>query len=189
MKQAELKKNKDIMEEWRAVKGFEGAYEISNLGNLRSIDRNSLGKRYFGKLISNAQDRGGYLVNILSYEGKRQTVRRHRLVAEAFIPNAERKPEVNHIDGDKTNNQVSNLEWATHRENTDHAWITGLTKAPPAQIPIEVIQIYEGSEIATYKSIEIAGWINGISPEDICKYCKGKRKNAGRYIWKYKENQ
>lgn len=176
------------MEEWRKVKGFEGAYEISNHGNLRSIDRVSFGKRYSGKLINKAHDRSGYLVNILSYEGKRKTVRRHRLVAEAFIPNPEGKPEVNHIDGNKANNHVENLEWATHRENTDHAWITGLTKAPPAEKPKKVIQYYEELLIAEYSSIEIAAHINSISAEDICKCCKGKRKNAGRYTWKYKGN-
>lgn len=176
------------MEEWKAVKGFEDAYEISNLGNLRSIDRISCGKRYTGKIISNAQVRGGYLVNILSYEGKRKTVRRHRLVAEAFIPNPDGKPEVNHLDGDKGNNRVENLEWATHKENTNHAWITGLTKAPPAEENKKVIQFYEGIPIAEYSSIDIAANINGISAADICKCCKGKRKNAGRYSWEYKEN-
>lgn len=175
-------------EEWRAVKGFEGAYEISNIGNLRSIDRVSFGKKYFGKMINNAQERCGYLVNILSYEGKRKTVRRHRLVAEAFIPNPDEKPEVNHINGNKTDNRVENLEWATHRENTAHAWLTGLTKIPPAEKPKKVIQFYEGQQIAEYMSIDIAANINGISAADICKCCKGKRKNAGRYIWKHKEN-
>lgn len=176
------------MEEWKDVVGYKGFYQVSNLGRLRSLDRESSGKRYKGKIIS-SKYRSGYIVDTLCKDGIKRKCRRHRLVAEAFIPNPEGKPEVNHIDGNKTNNQIGNLEWATHRENTDHAWIIGLTKAPPAQVPIKVVQMYEGSEIATYKSIEIAGWINGISPEDICKCCKGKRKNAGRYTWKYKKGK
>lgn len=176
----------DTMEEWRDVPGYEGFYQISSLGRLRSLDRESGGKKYSGKIISSKR-RSGYIVDILCKDGVRKTCRRHRLVAEAFLPNPEEKPEVNHIDGNKINNCIDNLEWATHRENTEHAWVTGLTKAPPAQEPMEVVQMYEGNEIATYKSIEIAGRINQISPEDICKCCKAKRKNAGRYTWKYKK--
>lgn len=174
------------MEVWRDIKGFEGFYQVSNSGRLRSLDRESCGKRYVGKIIS-SKCRNGYVVDILCKDGKKKTCRRHRLVAEAFIPNPEEKPEINHLDGDKSNNCVDNLEWATHRENTNHAWVTGLTKFPPAEIPIEVIQMYEGKEIAIYKSIEIAGRLNNISSADICKCCKGKRKNAGRYTWRYKE--
>lgn len=175
------------MEVWKDVQGFEGFYQVSDRGRLRSMDRESCGRRYSGKLISSAC-KGGYIVDILCKDGMKKICRRHRLVALAFIPNPESKPEVNHLDGNKLNNCVENLEWATHRENADHAWLTGLTKQPPAEVPIEVIQFYEGQEIATYKSIEIAGHINGISAADICKCCKGKRKNAGRYTWRYKEN-
>ena len=173
------------MEEWKDVVGFEGAYQVSNYGNLRSIDRISMGKKYVGKIISKSQDRGGYTVDILSFNGVRKTVRRHRIVAEAFIPNPHNKPEVNHLDGNKSNNHVKNLEWATHRENTNHAWLTGLTNIPLPR-PLAVEQLYEGEKIAEYNSIDIAAYINNISPEDICKCCKGKRKNAGRYSWKYK---
>ena len=175
------------MEEWKDVVGFEGAYQVSNYGNLRSIDRISKGKRYSGKLLSKSQERSGYIVDILSFDGIRKTVRRHRLVAEAFIPNPDGKPEINHLDGNKINNHVDNLEWATHRENTDHAWVTGLTPSPPKAKERSVLQFYEGQKIAEYKSIDIAAIINRISAEDICKCCKGKRKNAGRFFWRYKE--
>lgn len=165
-----------MTEEWRPVLGFEKSYEISSLGNLRNI-RN-------GKLLKGQGVRSGYIVNILCEKQRKKTVRRHRLVAEAFIPNPEKKPEVNHINGDKLDNRVENLEWATHRENTDHAWLTGLTKLP-APTERVVSQYYDGRWLATYRSIKIASQISGADDSCILQCCKGNRASAGGYEWKY----
>ena len=83
---------------------------------------------------------------------------------------------------------MDNLEWCTSKENKIHAWVTGLTKLPPAQTPRHVIQILDEKEIASYMSMEIAEIITGIDAGTICNCRKGKRTSAGGYGWKYKED-
>ena len=165
-----------MTEEWRKVSGFEKCYEVSSLGRLRNIRT--------GKILRSKELRGGYVVDILCDNNRRKTVRRHRLVAEAFIPNPDNKPEINHKNGNKADNAISNLEWATHRENTDHSWATGLTKLPT---PTEksVSQYFEGKWIATYRSLKYAEKLTGINIASILKCCTRERKSAGGYEWKY----
>ena len=107
---------------WRPIEGYEGLYEVSNLGRVRSLDRYVKGKGksyrlHKGKVLSSAKDTIGYLFVILHCNGKCKTIRVHRLVAEAFIPAVEGLSEVNHKDEDKTNNRVENLEWCSHKYN------------------------------------------------------------------------
>ena len=179
----------DTMEEWRDVPGYEGFYQISSLGRLRSLDRKSCnGKNLKGKILANTLDAKGYLVNCLCKDFKKKHFRRHQLVALAFIPNDDSQLEINHIDGNKLNNMVGNLEWITHKENCLHAWETGLTKPPPAETPKSIVQMtLHGKVIQEFQSIKIAAEATSIFDGDICKCCKGKRKTAGGYKWKYKE--
>ncbi|MGH0741951.1 NUMOD4 domain-containing protein [Bacillus paranthracis] len=118
-------------EQWLPCVGFEGYYEVSNLGNVRSVDRlvtYSDGRVYFyeGTELKQLNHNKGYSMVTINIEGKARKVKTHRLVAEAFIPNFFNKPTVNHIDRNKKNNSVDNLEWATHKEQSIHAHLTGI---------------------------------------------------------------
>ena len=107
---------------WKSVPDYESLYEINTLGEIRSVGRNKLMKHHI--------DKGGYPKVTLCKQGKHKTYLVHRLVALAFIPSIDISLEVNHIDGNKQNNSVSNLEWCTRQANQQHAFCTGLNKAP-----------------------------------------------------------
>lgn len=112
------------IEIWKPVIGYETNYEVSNFGNVRSL--NKRGNNYHHILSAHLQGNKKYLQVNLWLKNKTKKKRIHRLVAEAFIPNPNNLPEVNHIDGNRYNNHVSNLEWVTSSENKLHAFKTGL---------------------------------------------------------------
>jgi hypothetical protein len=126
-----------MQEEWKEVVGFEGCYEVSNKGRVRSLDRRAerLGKfgqpshnMYKSKLVTMWITDTGYLRLTLNKEGKKSNHLVHRLVANAFIPNVDNKETVNHKNGVKADNQIDNLEWATRSEQNKHAWAMGLNQ-------------------------------------------------------------
>ena len=100
--------------EWKLIEGFDGTYSVSNYGEVRNNKT--------GKLMKQNKNEKGYLRLGLRKNGKTKYMRVHRLVAQAFIPNPENKPDVNHIDFDKENNCVNNLEWVTCKENNNHSF-------------------------------------------------------------------
>ena len=107
-----------MKEEWRDIKGFEGLYQINNYGKVKSLERYSMQNHLISeKLLTPHYSQGGYLDYSLYKDGIRYHKKPHRLVAEAFIPNPNNLPEVDHIDTDKNNNRVDNLRWVTHSEN------------------------------------------------------------------------
>lgn len=97
------------LEFWKDIEGYEGLYQVSNIGQVKSLKRN--------KILKPAPNSCGYLQVCLHKNGKQKTFRIHRLVAEAFLPNEDELPEVDHINSDKTDNRVANLQWISHVEN------------------------------------------------------------------------
>lgn len=123
-----------MAERWEDIEGYEGMYQVSNHGRVRSLDRmvkrRMNGKEFMvnrsGSIMSLSPRPNGYLRIELNKNGKRETFSVHRLVALHFIANSQNKREVNHIDGDKENNHVNNLEWTTRSENELHAYESGI---------------------------------------------------------------
>lgn len=119
---------------WKDVVGFEGRYMVSNMGRVKSLDFTSVVKKKFGiitvpkygKILKPKVDKGGYYSQSLSIDGKSYYKSIHRMVLTAFVPNPENKPEINHKDGNKSNNCVDNLEWCNRSENNLHAYAMGL---------------------------------------------------------------
>lgn len=128
-------------EEWEPVRSFEDFYEVSSLGRVRSLDRtitrrDGATKRFKGRILSSAKHNSGYRSVTLAKEGVNKSFLVHRLVAEAFLPRAPYHEEVNHKDGNKTNNAVENLEWCSRSENIQHSIKIGLfTKLVGSQKP------------------------------------------------------
>lgn len=156
-------------------KDIYAEYQVSNLGRVYSKKTN--------KLLRPALDSWGYLQVCLYVNGKPTSKKVHRLVAEAFIPNLENKKTINHKDGNKLNNRVDNLEWATDSEQQIHAYKIGLRKKHNKKVNQYDLQ---GNFIKTWDSSLIAENKLNIG-HHIGECCKGKRKTTGGYIWKYKD--
>lgn len=168
---------------WKDIPNYEGMYQISNLGNVKSIYKNGNTKILTGGI------KKGYRQVILVKNKKRKYASVHRLVAETFIPNPNNLPQVNHKDGNKSNNNVDNLEWCTQSENQIHAYKNGLQKPLYAKINPKAKKVKQydlkNNLINCYNGIKEASRINNINPRDITKCCKYKRKQVGGYIWRY----
>lgn len=170
------------MEEmWRKIKRFND-YEVSNLGRVRS---NKLGKK--GAILKPRKQTGDKpyaMVYLLGNDGKYRLVRIHRLVALAFCTKPSKCNIVNHIDGNKTNNVATNLEWTNHSGNNKHAYKNDLRKKPSG-IGKQVAQILSNGDEIIYSSITSAAKAVGISDSAIGKVCRNLQNTAGGFIWKY----
>ena len=195
---------------WKDIEGYEG-YQVSNLGRVRSLDRiDSNNHPLNGVILKPYISNSGYLLVGLYKQQKRDRKLLHRLVAEAFIPNPENKPEIDHINTIKTDNTVflnedgsvnyekTNLRWTTRKENINNP----LTKTKiriNARKPSKgkygkkhhrskpIIQYdKEGNFIKEWECANDVERVLGISNKHIGSVCLGKRKSCGGYIWKYK---
>lgn len=176
-------------EKWKDIQGYEGKYQVSNYGRIKSLSRKiSNGTGYYmskEKILKGHVITNGYVQ--VELQGKGMLI--HRLVAETFIENPYNKPQVNHIDGNKTNNIVTNLEWVTNGENQIHAYKNGLNKhsEKAGRKPKKVCQIdlKTGKVIKIYNSIAEARKSLGLKKDNISSVCKNKRKSCGGYGWRY----
>ena len=161
-----------MTETWKAISGYEGLYEVSDLGRVKSLNYNRTGME---NILKPGTNHKGYLHVSLYKDGHVKTVKVHRLVAESFIPNPQGLETVNHKDEVKTNNTVTNLEWMSRADNKRYS----------ANKPVQMLDKSTGELLATLPSTMEASRITGINQVDICICCNGKLKSAGGYIWRY----
>ena len=185
-----------IQEIWKDVVGFEGYYEVSNLGRVRSVERDIFCKNgvvchYKSRIIKQVEKTCKYkiprLYVNLSKESRNYCKTVHRLVALAFIPNPDNLPQVNHKDEDPSNNRVDNLEWCTAQYNHDY----GTRNERTSKSLLKPINVYNknGEYICQYPSIQETAKKLKCDESSITKVCKGKNKYHHDYIFKYANQQ
>ena len=183
------------MEEiWKDIIGYEGRYQISNFGRVKSLLKKH--RKNKDSFMDIRKNKGGYLTAGLRSATKKANPQVHRLVAIAFIQNPESKPQVNHIDGNKENNYAVNLEWVTASENIIHAFKTGLRSFDKLKqqgilgnkVSMKPVLRYnlDGSFVKEWEStIQIQRTLK-FPNSNICECLKGRYKQSHGYIWKYK---
>lgn len=167
-------------EEWRTIKGYEGKYEVSNLGRVRSLNYNN--QKGNIKVRPSLPHKAGYRQIKLGNESKLI----HRLVAEAFIPNPDNKPCVNHLDEDKTNNIVDNLEWLTKKENNNYGTKNIRSSYKNKYISGNFKSVIYSSGVEYFSVSEACRQLD-LDPSNVVKILKGTRKSTRGYTFKYKE--
>ena len=175
------------MEIWKPTK-YKG-YEVSNLGNVRSIDRVTRHKdgketTHRSRILKQGTSPKGYKKVYPTVDGKKFSDQVHRLVAEAFIPNPDNKPQVNHINGIKDDNRAENLEWVTNLENHMHKLENGLY--PDSHLPKRVGQYTMDDDLVrVYSSIYEAAKSVGTTQYNVSRAVNGIRKSCKGFVWKY----
>lgn len=179
-----------MRETWKDITGYEGLYQVSNFGRVKSLERyrNNHGKQQFvpESIKATRKDKQGYLLLDLYKDNKQKTIRVHRLVAEHFIENPDNKETVNHIDGNKANNGANNLEWATFKEQNKHFYIHNLKSEDNINKAVKAMNRAQAKKVkclnsgVIYESASEAARTIGISGSLVMRCCRGERKSAGK---------
>lgn len=156
---------------WQDLEGYEGIYEVSSFGQIRSYPRQGTK----GGIMVGHADKKGYINITLRKDGIQQTQKLHRLIAKTFIPNPNNLPEVNHKDENKLNNRIDNLEWCTTAYNHEYGTRTLRCGKPVICVETNI----------TYAGARWAGTELGLDPSSITKCAKNPNKTCGGYHWKY----
>ena len=179
----------NLFEEWKDIKGYEGKYQISNMGRVKSLKREAWAKwgiKIIKERIKKTSIKNGYTAITLNNNGIK-TFRIHQLVATYFIENTDKKQQVNHINGIKTDNRADNLEWVTPSENIKHAYKLGLKK--PNYINNNNRKVYEidvnNNILKKFSSISQAERFYKINRDCIGRVCKGISKTTKGKIFRY----
>lgn len=168
---------------WKDIEEYEGLYQVSNLGRVKSL--------YTNDILKGCKTSNGYLKVNLYKNSVKSTKTIHRLVAESFISNPENKSQVNHINENKTNNMVSNLEWSTSKENNNHGTRNkraGKAISKSKSIPIIATNLKTGDSTEFYGTKECARQL-GLHRSNITSVLKDRLKQTGGYTFKYKEEK
>ena len=188
---------------WKPIKDYEGLYEVSNLGRVKSLNYRGTGKE---RILKNIECKG-YLTVCLTKNGKQKVLKVHRLVAEVFIPNPEGKPCIDHINTIKTDNRVENLRWVTHKENNNnpltkkkysenHREQTGENspnygktgESNPKSKPVIQIDPNTNEIVNTYPGVREAERQTGFDQSAISRCCRGEQKIHKGYKWMFLED-
>lgn len=176
-----------VMEEvWKDIVGYEGLYQVSNLGRVKSLNYRRTGKT---KEMKPGTDKNGYRYICLMVEGKARYYKVHRLVYEAFVGPIPYGHEINHINEEKADNRVENLEIVSHKTNINHGTCSARSGEKHRQ---EVVQYnLQGTTLKTWSSMSQAASSLGIDVGQISACCKRKPhyNTAGGFVWKYKKEQ
>lgn len=187
-----LKNSEMIKEIFKDIDGYQSYYLISNLGNVKSLHPK------IGKILKQPKDKDGYCMVCLCVNQNRKSFKVHRLVAKAFIPNPQNKPNINHKNFIITDNCVSNIEWCTQQENVKYSYDNGRINPPKYWLgkfgnnnhsskEIEQLTLNE-NVLVTYGSAHEAMRQTGINNVHISEVARNKRKSAGGFIWRYTNN-